>query len=44
MLKSIAKASLLAAVLSMPLSFSAVQAEEKTDFKVCWSIYVGWMP
>lgn len=43
MLKSIAKASLLAAALSMPLSFSA-QAEVKTDFKVCWSIYVGWMP
>ncbi|MBN9670615.1 putative urea ABC transporter substrate-binding protein [Roseibium aggregatum] len=44
MLKSIAKASLLAAVLSMPLSYSAAQAEEKKDFKVCWSIYVGWMP
>jgi NitT/TauT family transport system substrate-binding protein len=43
MLKSIAKASLLAAALSLPLSFSA-QAEVKTDFKVCWSIYVGWMP
>jgi len=24
-------------------SMTAV-AEEKTDFKVCWSIYVGWMP
>jgi NitT/TauT family transport system substrate-binding protein len=44
MLKSIAKASLLAAALSMPLSFSAGQAEVKTEFKVCWSIYVGWMP
>lgn len=22
----------------------AAQAEEKTDFSVCWSIYVGWMP
>ncbi|MEM7462719.1 MAG: putative urea ABC transporter substrate-binding protein [Pseudomonadota bacterium] len=21
-----------------------VEAAEKTDFKVCWSIYVGWMP
>lgn len=20
------------------------EAEKKTDFKVCWSIYVGWMP
>lgn len=44
MLKSIAKTSLLAAVLSMPLTFSPAQAEVKTDFKVCWSIYVGWMP
>jgi len=23
---------------------AAPQAAEKTDFKVCWSIYVGWMP
>ncbi|GAA0774351.1 lipid kinase [Roseibium denhamense] len=44
MLKSIAKATLLAAALSLPLSMSATKAEEKTDFKVCWSIYVGWMP
>src|SRR5215207_3937041 len=22
----------------------AAQAEVKKDFKVCWSIYVGWMP
>ena len=21
-----------------------VQAQAKTDFKVAWSIYVGWMP
>ncbi len=44
MLKSIAKASLLAAALSLPMSFSAAQAEEKSDFKVCWTIYAGWMP
>jgi NitT/TauT family transport system substrate-binding protein len=43
MLKSLAKATLLAAALSLPLSHSA-NAEAKTDFKVCWSIYVGWMP
>ncbi|MEC9435100.1 MAG: putative urea ABC transporter substrate-binding protein [Pseudomonadota bacterium] len=23
---------------------AAAQAQEKTDFKVAWSIYVGWMP
>ncbi|WP_421723830.1 putative urea ABC transporter substrate-binding protein [Bauldia sp.] len=33
-------ASLAAASLAAPTAF----AEEKTDFKVCWSIYVGWMP
>ncbi|WP_422383323.1 putative urea ABC transporter substrate-binding protein [Roseibium album] len=44
MLKSLAKVSLLAAALSLPLSIPSVQAAEKTDFKVCWSIYVGWMP
>lgn len=44
MLKSIAKASLLAAALLSPLSMSASQAEEKKDFKVCWTIYAGWMP
>ena len=26
------------------LAFAAAQAEAKTDFKVGWSIYVGWMP
>ena len=25
-------------------SFAPVAAEEKTDFKLAWSIYVGWMP
>jgi len=26
------------------MAFSGAQAAEKADFKVCWSIYVGWMP
>jgi NitT/TauT family transport system substrate-binding protein len=26
------------------LSFTPAQAAPKKDFKVCWSIYVGWMP
>jgi NitT/TauT family transport system substrate-binding protein len=26
------------------LSLTGSTAAEKTDFKVCWSIYVGWMP
>ena len=33
----------LAACLSLPV-VSAADAAPKTDFKVCWSIYVGWMP
>ncbi|MEM5585154.1 putative urea ABC transporter substrate-binding protein [Roseibium sp. AS2] len=44
MLNSIAKISLIAAALMSPLSLSASQAEEKKDFKVCWTIYAGWMP
>jgi NitT/TauT family transport system substrate-binding protein len=34
----------LAATLALPLSAPEAAAEEKSDFKVCWSIYVGWMP
>ncbi len=35
----------LAATLSLALaSASAASAAEKKDFKVAWSIYVGWMP
>jgi NitT/TauT family transport system substrate-binding protein len=36
-------AGLLAAVLAAALP-SGASAEPKTDFKVCWSIYAGWMP
>ena len=35
--------ALAAATLSIGAALPAA-AEEKTDFKVCWSIYVGWMP
>ena len=34
----------LAAAVAVPLTASPALAESKTDFKVCWSIYVGWMP
>ncbi|WP_323786473.1 putative urea ABC transporter substrate-binding protein [Thalassovita sp.] len=37
--KSVLAASVLATMVGAPLA-----AEEKTDFKVAWSIYVGWMP
>jgi len=33
----------LAAALS-PGAAAPATADEKSDFKVCWSIYVGWMP
>jgi len=34
----------LAATLALPFSATGAAAEEKTEFSVCWSIYVGWMP
>ena len=34
---------ILAAALAFPV-MSAAQAAPKKDFKICWSIYVGWMP
>lgn len=42
-IKTLAFASILALPLSMSANAPAL-ADEKTDFKVCWSIYVGWMP
>ncbi|MEM6934759.1 MAG: ABC transporter substrate-binding protein, partial [Pseudomonadota bacterium] len=38
--------SMIAAALSasVALATPAAMAEEKTEFKVAWSIYVGWMP
>ena len=42
MLRKLA-AIILAATLSLPI-VSAAGAAPKKDFKICWSIYVGWMP
>ncbi|MEL6479596.1 MAG: lipid kinase, partial [Pseudomonadota bacterium] len=36
-------AMLSAAALALGLAAPA-EAQEKTEFKVAWSIYVGWMP
>ncbi len=47
MIRTFAKSLCLAAAVTLPLAATAVSptlAAEKTDFKVCWSIYVGWMP
>ncbi|MFK8033183.1 MAG: putative urea ABC transporter substrate-binding protein [Hyphomicrobiales bacterium] len=42
--KTIAKALCISAALAIPMSANIAQAEEKSEFSVCWSIYVGWMP
>jgi len=34
----------VAAAVSVALAASSAHAAEKKDFKVAWSIYVGWMP
>ncbi|WP_072395855.1 putative urea ABC transporter substrate-binding protein [Hyphomicrobium sp. CS1GBMeth3] len=34
----------IAAAASIALTLPAAHAAEKKDFKVAWSIYVGWMP
>lgn len=44
MLRTFTKAICLAAALTFTTSPPAATAAEKTEFKVCWSIYVGWMP
>ena len=43
MFKTPILAATLAATLSMTCATTAF-AQEKTDFRVAWSIYVGWMP
>jgi NitT/TauT family transport system substrate-binding protein len=42
--KTLWKSALIALGLTACFATAGVQAEPKTDFKVCWSIYVGWMP
>ena len=36
--------SLLSAALAVTLTTTGALAQEKPEFKVAWSIYVGWMP
>jgi hypothetical protein len=45
--ESMTRISSVIAAVAMSLAAmgaAPVQAETKTDFKVCWSIYAGWMP
>ncbi|MBW8191055.1 putative urea ABC transporter substrate-binding protein [Neiella marina] len=39
-----AAAVVLASFIAIAGSTQAAQAEEKTEFKLAWTIYVGWMP
>lgn len=39
-----AKALCVAGLLTVPTGMTNAVAEEKSEFSVCWSIYVGWMP
>ena len=32
------------AALAIAFAVGGAHAQTKTSFKVCWSIYVGWMP
>lgn len=43
-LKSLSLAPLTAALLASSLTITPTQAQERSDFSVCWSIYAGWMP
>lgn len=43
-LKSLPLAPLTAALLASSLTITPAQAQERSDFSVCWSIYAGWMP
>lgn len=38
------KTTILAAAAAIALAPAALHAEEKTEFKIAWSIYAGWMP
>lgn len=44
MIKPRAFAAALAACLGLSLAAPAVHAAPKDKFKVCWTIYAGWMP
>jgi NitT/TauT family transport system substrate-binding protein len=43
-LKTFANVLCVAGLLAVPAGLTSAAAEEKSEFSVCWSIYVGWMP
>ncbi|WP_419912144.1 putative urea ABC transporter substrate-binding protein [Hoeflea sp.] len=44
MFKTLFRSLCVATVLALPVTQAPALAEAKTDFKVCWTIYAGWMP
>ena len=44
MIKTIKTAALVSATLLMLGAPQAASAQDRSEFSVCWSIYVGWMP
>lgn len=42
--KFLTTTAVLCGLAASALATNSAAAEVKTDFKVCWSIYVGWMP
>lgn len=43
-IKALSSLFLSASILATPFVSTSTFAEEKQEFKVAWSIYVGWMP
>ncbi|MEL6435713.1 MAG: putative urea ABC transporter substrate-binding protein [Pseudomonadota bacterium] len=44
MIKTLKRAALASATMMAVAMATPATAQEKTEFSVCWSIYVGWMP
>jgi NitT/TauT family transport system substrate-binding protein len=44
MIKTLKVAALACATVTAMAGTNPAVAQERTDFSVCWSIYVGWMP
>ena len=43
-MKKLSAVALSALLLTLSLGSPSALAEKKSDFSICWSIYVGWMP
>ena len=43
-MKKLSAVALSTLLLTLSLGSPSALAEKKSDFSICWSIYVGWMP